>query len=122
MFKSTRKTLTAAAGTALIALVVLPPTAASAQRRDMDCADFTSQKSAQIFFLKRGGPRVRPLTRGRLPQRPPPMPKARRRDRTGNLLITNQVLSQVELGGRGADDVASWMSRFASSAWKRVAS
>jgi ribonuclease D len=27
--------------------------------------------------------------------------KARRRNRTGNLLITNEVLSQVELGGRG---------------------
>lgn len=29
--------------------------------------------------------------------------RARRRVRTGNLLITNQVLSQVELGGRGGD-------------------
>ena len=48
--------------------------------------------------------------------------KARRRNRTGNLLITNQVLSQVELGGRRADDVARWMSLFAFSARKRVAS
>ena len=61
MFKSTRRILAAAAGAALIALVVLLPTAASAQRRgDLDCADFSSQKSAQIFFLKHGGPRYDP--------------------------------------------------------------
>lgn len=60
MFKSTRKILAAAAGVALIALVAVLPTAASAQRRDMDCADFNSQKSAQIFFLKHGGPRYDP--------------------------------------------------------------
>jgi len=60
VFKSTRRILAAAAGAALIALVVLMPTAASAQRRDMDCADFSSQKSAQIFFLKHGGPRYDP--------------------------------------------------------------
>lgn len=60
MFKSTRKILTAAAGAVLIALVVVLPTAASAQRRDMDCADFSSQKSAQKFFLKHGGPRYDP--------------------------------------------------------------
>jgi hypothetical protein len=60
VFKSTRKILTAAAGAALIALAVLLPTAASAQRRDMDCANFSSQKSAQIFFLKHGGPRYDP--------------------------------------------------------------
>jgi hypothetical protein len=60
VFKSTRKLLAAAVGAALIALVVLMPTAASAQRRDMDCANFSSQKSAQIFFLKHGGPRYDP--------------------------------------------------------------
>ncbi|MBS1895189.1 MAG: excalibur calcium-binding domain-containing protein [Actinobacteria bacterium] len=26
----------------------------------MDCADFSSQRSAQIFFLKHGGPRYDP--------------------------------------------------------------
>ncbi len=31
--------------------------------------------------------------------------KAPRRNRTGNLLITNEALSQVELGGQGGDDV-----------------
>jgi hypothetical protein len=60
VFKSTGKILTAAAGAALIALAVLLPTTASAQRRDMDCANFSSQKSAQIFFLKHGGPRYDP--------------------------------------------------------------
>jgi hypothetical protein len=60
VFKSTRKLLAAAAGAALIALVVMLPTTASAQRRDMDCANFSSQKSAQIFFLKHGGPRYDP--------------------------------------------------------------
>jgi hypothetical protein len=61
VFKSTRKIIAAAAGAALIVLVVvLLPAAASAQKRDMDCADFSSQKSAQIFFLKHGGPRYDP--------------------------------------------------------------
>ena len=60
MFKSTRRILAAAAGAALIALVVMLPAAASAQRRDMDCDNFSSQKAAQIFFLKHGGPRYDP--------------------------------------------------------------
>jgi hypothetical protein len=60
VFKSTRRILVAAAGAALIALVVLMPTAASAKRRDMDCDNFSSQKSAQIYFLKHGGPRYDP--------------------------------------------------------------
>jgi hypothetical protein len=60
VFKSTRKIIAAAAGAALIALVVVLPTTASAQRRDMDCANFSSQKSAQIFFLKHGGPHYDP--------------------------------------------------------------
>jgi hypothetical protein len=60
VFRSTRKILAAAAGAALIALVVMLPTVASAQRRDKDCADFHSQKAAQTFFLKHGGPRHDP--------------------------------------------------------------
>ena len=28
--------------------------------RDKDCADFTTQKKAQRFFLKQGGPRLDP--------------------------------------------------------------
>lgn len=47
-----------------LALVVvlalgLSPTVASA-KRDKDCSDFPSQKAAQIFFLKHGGPRYDP--------------------------------------------------------------
>ena len=41
---------------ALTAALALAPTVASA-RGDKDCADFSSQKAAQIFFLKHGGPR-----------------------------------------------------------------
>lgn len=37
----------------------LTPTVASA-RSDKDCADFSSQRAAQIFFLKHGGPRYDP--------------------------------------------------------------
>jgi Excalibur calcium-binding domain len=33
---------------------------ASASARDKDCADFASQRAAQIFFLKHGGPRRDP--------------------------------------------------------------
>jgi hypothetical protein len=39
--------------------LALTPTIASA-RGDKDCADFSSQKAAQIFFLKHGGPRYDP--------------------------------------------------------------
>ena len=42
----------------LLAIVVLP--SAASARRDKDCADFASQRAAQIFFLKHGGPRSDP--------------------------------------------------------------
>jgi len=38
-------------------LAAAPP---SAHARDRDCADFTTQRAAQIFFLKHGGPRRDP--------------------------------------------------------------
>jgi hypothetical protein len=60
VFKSTRRILAAAAGAALIALVVMLPATASAQRGDKDCDNFKSQKAAQIYFLKLGGPRYDP--------------------------------------------------------------
>jgi hypothetical protein len=44
---------------AVAGLLALTPTLASA-RGDKDCADFSSQKAAQIFFLKHGGPRYDP--------------------------------------------------------------
>lgn len=44
---------------AVAGALALTPTVASA-RADKDCADFSSQKAAQIFFLKHGGPRYDP--------------------------------------------------------------
>ena len=41
-----------------IALALSPTTAGA--RGDMDCANFPSQKAAQIFFIKHGGPRYDP--------------------------------------------------------------
>jgi len=34
--------------------------AVAAARSDKDCSDFPSQRAAQIFFLKHGGPRYDP--------------------------------------------------------------
>src|SRR5262249_22259932 len=42
---------------ALLAISLLPKQAAAV---DKDCADFPSQRAAQIFFLKHGGPRDDP--------------------------------------------------------------
>jgi hypothetical protein len=44
---------------AVAASVAIAPSIATA-RRDKDCSDFPSQKAAQIFFLKDGGPRYDP--------------------------------------------------------------
>jgi len=41
-----------------IALFAALPSPAAA--RDKDCADFASQRAAQIFYLKHGGPRYDP--------------------------------------------------------------
>jgi hypothetical protein len=43
---------------AAIALLVLMPVGARAG--DKDCSDFASQRAAQIFYLKHGGPRYDP--------------------------------------------------------------
>jgi len=51
--------LQAALVLAVAGLLGLSPTVASA-RGDKDCADFQSQKAAQIFFIKHGGPRYDP--------------------------------------------------------------
>jgi hypothetical protein len=45
------------AATLLAIALVLPATAPAA---DKDCANFASQRAAQIFFLKHGGPRYDP--------------------------------------------------------------
>lgn len=42
----------------LAALALWSPTRATA--RDRDCADFRSQRAAQIFYIKHGGPRYDP--------------------------------------------------------------
>jgi competence protein ComEC len=49
----------AALALAIVLALCLAPTVASA-RGDKDCADFPSQKAAQIFFIKHGGPRYDP--------------------------------------------------------------
>jgi hypothetical protein len=43
---------------ALVAAFALSPARASAS--DKDCADFNTQRAAQIFFLKHGGPQSDP--------------------------------------------------------------
>lgn len=53
-----RKPLLACFAALLIASVLLMPASASAA--DKDCADFKSQRAAQFFFLKHGGPREDP--------------------------------------------------------------
>lgn len=42
---------------AVIFVVALPP---GASARDKDCPDFSSQRAAQFFFLRHGGPRYDP--------------------------------------------------------------
>lgn len=42
---------------AVLALASLPGPAVA---RDRDCSDFATQRAAQIFFLKHGGPRYDP--------------------------------------------------------------
>jgi hypothetical protein len=49
----------AAAGL-LLSPALGPLPKASAKKADKDCADFPSQRAAQIFFLKHGGPRRDP--------------------------------------------------------------
>ena len=54
-----RKLFVLGAGIALSALLIaaIPHPARAA---DKDCADFATQRAAQIFFLKHGGPRYDP--------------------------------------------------------------
>jgi hypothetical protein len=42
----------------IVLLLIALPSPASAS--DKDCADFPSQRAAQIFFIKHGGPRYDP--------------------------------------------------------------
>ena len=57
----TAKMLAAPVVAALATLVLaLVPAGASARHVDKDCDNFASQKAAQIYFLKQGGPRYDP--------------------------------------------------------------
>jgi Excalibur calcium-binding domain len=58
MSLSIRLPLSVASALALVALLLTCAPAASAS--DKDCADFPSQRAAQFFFLKHGGPRSDP--------------------------------------------------------------
>jgi hypothetical protein len=61
VFKSTRRILTLLGAAALVVLLISAlPSAASARHADKDCANFKSQRAAQIYFLKLGGPRYDP--------------------------------------------------------------
>jgi hypothetical protein len=53
-----RKPLLVCLAVSMAALVLLLPATASAA--DKDCANFKSQRAAQFFFLKHGGPRSDP--------------------------------------------------------------
>jgi hypothetical protein len=53
-----RASLFTCLATGLLAIALLLPGTASAA--DKDCANFASQRAAQIFFLKHGGPRYDP--------------------------------------------------------------
>jgi hypothetical protein len=55
---SVKVALAAAVATLLALLFAAMPASASAS--DKDCKDFRSQRAAQIFFLKHGGPRRDP--------------------------------------------------------------
>ena len=56
---STRKLLSVSAAIATVALLfaILPSAAAAS---DKDCPDFRTQRAAQFFFLRHGGPRYDP--------------------------------------------------------------
>lgn len=49
--------VTTAIALGIVLFAALPSAAAA---RDKDCADFASQRAAQIFYLKHGGPRYDP--------------------------------------------------------------
>lgn len=58
MYLLPRISLAIAAMAVLMMLLAASPPAAHA--RDRDCADFATQRAAQIFFLRHGGPRRDP--------------------------------------------------------------
>ena len=55
-----RKVFVVASLVALAVLAIASMPSPAAARGDKDCADFSSQRAAQIFFLRHGGPRYDP--------------------------------------------------------------
>lgn len=49
--------LAAAVASAVVVIALLP---SGASARDRDCRDFSTQRAAQFFFLKQGGPQYDP--------------------------------------------------------------
>jgi hypothetical protein len=60
MKPSVRLLAVAAAAVALAVLSIASLPAGAAARGDKDCKDFRSQRAAQLFFLRHGGPRYDP--------------------------------------------------------------
>jgi hypothetical protein len=60
MKPSVRLLAIAAAAVALSVLLIASLPSGASARRDKDCKDFRTQRAAQIFFLKHGGPRHDP--------------------------------------------------------------
>jgi Excalibur calcium-binding domain len=58
--KSTARVLTIATMTALLAVALLASLPSGATAGDKDCKDFRTQRAAQLFFLRHGGPRYDP--------------------------------------------------------------
>ena len=58
--KSTVHLLATVMMTALLAVVLLASLPSGATAGDKDCKDFRTQRAAQFFFLRHGGPRYDP--------------------------------------------------------------
>lgn len=58
--KTTVRLLATAAVAALLAVALIAALPSGAVAGDKDCPDFSSQRGAQLFFLKHGGPRYDP--------------------------------------------------------------
>ena len=58
--KSILRLLATGAIAALLSFALLASTPSGAAAGDKDCKDFRSQRAAQLFFLRHGGPRYDP--------------------------------------------------------------
>jgi len=55
-----KRLLTVMVATVLVAIALIAMLPSGASAGDKDCADFRSQRAAQLFFLRHGGPRYDP--------------------------------------------------------------